>query len=73
MCIKGVPSAAFQPARFVDEELDHVLKAADEVVGKPRLRGEAYLIRYIDDFVMCFQYRADAVRVHEAVKKRLGL
>jgi hypothetical protein len=41
-------------------------------VAKPRLEGEAYLVRYIDDFVMCFQYRADALRVWEALGKRLG-
>ena len=28
-----------------------------ERVVKPRLRGEAYVVRYIDDFVLCFQYR----------------
>jgi hypothetical protein len=29
-------------------------------------------VRYIDDFVLCFQYRADALRVQEALRKRLG-
>src|SRR6516165_11159310 len=39
---------------------------------KPRLRGEAYLVRYIDDFVLCFQYREDALRVQDVLRKRLG-
>jgi RNA-directed DNA polymerase len=43
-----------------------------ERVVKPRLQGEAYLVRYIDDFVMCFQYRADALRVQQVLSKRLG-
>src|ERR1700758_4337864 len=43
-----------------------------ERVVKPRLRGEAYLVRYIDDFVLCFQYRADALRVQDVLRKRLG-
>src|SRR2546421_4521295 len=43
-----------------------------ERVVKPRLRGEAYLVRYIDDFVLCFQYRADALRVQKALGQRLG-
>ena len=43
-----------------------------ERVVKPRLRGEAYRVRYIDDFVLCFQYRADALRVQEVLRKRLG-
>ena len=28
-------------------------------------------MRYLDDFVMCFQYRADALRVQEVLSKRL--
>ena len=43
-----------------------------ERVVKSRLRGEAYLVRYIDDFVLCFQYREDALRVQTALCKRLG-
>lgn len=39
---------------------------------KPRLRGEAHLVRYIDDFVICFQRREDAERVQKALSKRLG-
>src|SRR5258708_1327514 len=39
---------------------------------KPRLRGEAYLVRYIDDFVICFQYRDDADRVQTVLSKRLN-
>lgn len=35
-------------------------------------RGEAQMIRYIDDFVMFFQYREDALRVQDALCKRLG-
>ena len=52
--------------------LHYVLDLWLERVVKPRLRGEAYLVRYIDDFVLCFQYRADALRVQEALCKRLG-
>ena len=28
-----------------------------ETVVKPRLKGEAYEIRFADDFILCFQYR----------------
>jgi RNA-directed DNA polymerase len=31
-----------------------------ETVVKPRLRGEAYEIRFADDFILCFEYREDA-------------
>ena len=43
-----------------------------ERVAKPRLRGEAYLVLYIDDFVVCFQYREDALRLEDALRNRLG-
>jgi hypothetical protein len=43
-----------------------------ERVVKGRLRGEARLVRYIDDFVICFQYRSDAIRVQDALRLRLG-
>ena len=43
-----------------------------ERVVKPRLRGEAYLVRYVDDFVVCFQYREDALRFQATLRKRLG-
>ena len=52
--------------------LHYVLDLWFERVVKPRLRGEAYLVRYIDDFVLCFQYREDALRVQEILRKRLG-
>jgi len=49
--------------------LHYVLDLWFERVVKPRLQGEAYLVRYIDDFVMCFQYRADALRVQQVLSK----
>jgi hypothetical protein len=36
------------------------------------LRGEAHLVRYIDDFMICFQYRSDAIEVQDALRLRLG-
>jgi RNA-directed DNA polymerase len=37
---------------------------------KPRMRGEAFLIRYADDFVIGFEYEDDARRVQAALSKR---
>jgi RNA-directed DNA polymerase len=36
------------------------------------MKGECYLIRYIDDFVVCFQYRSDAIQFQKVLPKRLG-
>lgn len=50
--------------------LHYVLDLWFELVVKPRLRGEAYLVRFADDFVICFQYRADAEKVLDVLPKR---
>src|SRR3990170_3828497 len=39
---------------------------------KPRLRGQATLVRYADDFVIGFEYQDDAQRVMDALGQRLG-
>jgi len=41
-----------------------------ETAVKPRLKGEAYEIRYADDFVLCFQYREDAEKVMAVLVRR---
>jgi len=51
--------------------LHYVLDLWFEKVVKPRLRGEACMVRYIDDFVLCFQSRSDALRTQEALAQRL--
>ena len=40
--------------------------------GEASLAGRSLLVRYIDDFVVCFQYREDALRVQDALRNRLG-
>lgn len=50
--------------------LHYVLDEWFETVVKPRLRGQAYEIRFADDFILCFQYREDAEKVLAVLKKR---
>lgn len=52
--------------------LHYVLDLWFENIVKSRLKGECYLIRYIDDFVVCFQYKRDAERFREVLEKRLA-
>ncbi len=39
---------------------------------KPRLRGQAFLVRYADDFVIVFACQDDAERVYEVLPKRFA-
>jgi len=52
--------------------LHHVLDVWFEEQVKPRLKGQAYEIRYADDAIVCFQYREDAQRVLEVLPKRFA-
>ena len=67
----GTPQGGSISVLLSNVYLHYVLDLWFEKVVKPRLKGEAYLIRYIDDFIVCFQYRSDANRFHETLKKRL--
>lgn len=68
---EGTPQGGSISVLLSNVYLHYVLDLWFEHVVKPRLSGEAYLVRYIDDFVICFQYRADALRVQTVLRKRL--
>lgn len=38
----------------------------------PRMRGRAFMVRYADDFVLCFEREEDARRVMEVLPKRFA-
>jgi group II intron reverse transcriptase/maturase len=69
---KGTPQGGSISVLLSNLYLHHVLDLWFERQVKPRLRGEAHLVRYIDDFVICFQYRDDADRVQTVLSKRLN-
>lgn len=52
--------------------LHYVLDLWIEKVVKPRLRGEVYYVRYIDDFVLCFQHQSDAQAFERVLPQRLA-
>lgn len=52
--------------------LHYVLDEWFEQQVKPRLRGEAHEVRFADDFILCFQYKEDAERVLEVLRKRFA-
>jgi group II intron reverse transcriptase/maturase len=69
---EGVPQGGRISVVLSNLYLHYVLDLWFERVVKPRLQGEAYLMRYIDDFVVCCQYQTDAQRFAQALVKRLA-
>jgi RNA-directed DNA polymerase len=51
--------------------LHYVLDLWAEKTRRKQLEGEAYWVRYLDDFVRCFPYRSDALRVRKLLEERL--
>ena len=70
--VEGTPQGGSISVLLSNAYLHYVLDLWFEKVVKPKLQGECYLIRYLDDFVVCFQYRADALRFQEVLPKRLA-
>ena len=68
----GTPQGGSISVLLSNLYLHYVLDLWFERVVKVRLRGEARLVRYIDDFVICFQYRSDALRVQDALRRSVG-
>ena len=52
--------------------LHYVLDLWFEKVVKKEAKGEAYLIRYADDFVCCFQYKSDAEKFYSSLPERFA-
>jgi RNA-directed DNA polymerase len=49
--------------------LHYVLDEWFEEVVKPRLKGEAYEVRFADDAILCFQHKEDAEKVLRVLPK----
>jgi len=52
--------------------LHKVLDSWFEKVVKPRMRGQAYIVRFADDFLCLFEFEDDAKRFYSVLPKRLG-
>ncbi len=68
----GVPQGACLSPLLANVYLHYVLDQWFEVDVKPCLRGQAYLVRYADDFICCFEYESDARAFQSVLSKRLA-
>ena len=67
---KGTPQGGVISPLLANIYLHEVLDVWFEQEVKPRMKGRAELIRYADDFVICFEQEDDARRVMEVLPKR---
>jgi RNA-directed DNA polymerase len=70
--VTGTPQGGIVSPILANVYLHYVLDLWFHQVVKKHCRGEAWLIRYADDFVCAFQYQEDAERVYRVLGKRLG-
>ena len=69
---EGTPQGGVVSPVLANVYLHEVLDVWFEREVKPRLHGDATLVRYADDFVIVFEWEADARRVMEVLPKRFG-
>ena len=68
---RGTPQGGLISPVLANVYLHYVLDWWFENPVKKYLKGEAYLVRYADDFIIMFEYEEEALAVYEALKKRL--
>ncbi|ABI67500.1 group II intron reverse transcriptase/maturase [Cutibacterium avidum] len=69
---KGTPQGGIVSPILANIYLHYVLDLWFEKVVKKRCQGEAYLVRYADDFVCCFQNKSDAEWFYANLRERLN-
>ena len=67
----GTPQGGLISPILANVYLHYVLDLWFEKCITKQLYGEAYLVRFADDFLIMFQYERDAQRVYEAVINRM--
>ena len=71
--VRGTPQGAVISPLLANVYLHHVLDGWFARQWRPReARGEVYIVRYADDFVLGFEYRSDAERFMEAMRERFA-
>jgi RNA-directed DNA polymerase len=67
----GTPQGGVVSPILANIYLHYVLDLWFEKKIRKECKGQAYIVRYADDFVCCFQLRSDAERFYTELKNRL--
>lgn len=68
----GTPQGGLISPVLANVYLHYVLDLWFEKCVSKQLRGEAYLVRYADDFIIIMEYEEETQAVYEALRKRLA-
>ena len=68
---KGTPQGGVISPILANVYLHYVLDLWFEKVVRKQCEGQAYMVRYADDFVCCFQHKREAIQFYESLKLRL--
>src|SRR4030066_27156 len=68
---EGTPQGGIISPLLANIYLHYVLDLWFEETVRKRCKGSAYLIRYADDFVCCFQYQEEAYSFYQDLTERL--
>ncbi|WP_280966592.1 group II intron reverse transcriptase/maturase [Evansella cellulosilytica] len=68
----GTPQGGIASPILANVYLHYVLDLWFEKKIRKECRGQAYIVRYADDFVCCFQYQQDAYKFFGQLKDRLN-
>jgi group II intron reverse transcriptase/maturase len=68
---EGTPQGATISPLLANLYLHYVFDQWADAWRRRHARGEVYIVRYADDFIVCFQYQADAERFLTDLRARL--
>lgn len=68
---KGTPQGGVISPVLANLYLHYVLDLWFDKEVRKQCKGEAYIVRYADDFVCCFQYKSEAQEFFQSLKLRL--
>ncbi|WP_253957694.1 group II intron reverse transcriptase/maturase [Metabacillus halosaccharovorans] len=67
----GTPQGGVISPVLANIYLHYVLDLWFEIKVRKQCKGQAYIVRYADDFVCCFQYKSEAHKFFQSLKCRL--
>ena len=68
----GTPQGGVISPLLANVYLHHVVDTWFEAMARPKLRGEAFMVRYADDFVIVCELQGDAEKLMAVLPKRFG-